>query len=196
MENLQSAPVTGPVTDQERAYAVDSLVVTKDALHQSLAGLTNAQLTHKPAADSWSIAECIEHIALVEKRILDAIQASMSAPSEPDKRTEIRVSDVDVIKVVRNRATRISAPDPVVPTGRFGDTATALAAFDTQRDAAIAYVKSVSGDLRTHYFSHFVLGRLDVYQAVLLMSAHCERHRKQIEEVKTNPGYPATDIPA
>ena len=196
MENLQSAPVTGPVTDQERAYAIDSLNVTKDALHQSLAGLSDAQLTYKPTADSWSVAECVEHIALVEKRILYAIQASMDAPTEPEKRAEIKVSDVDVIKAVRSRTTRLSAPDHTVPTGHFGDTATALAAFDAQRTAAISYVETVSGDLRTHYFTHFVLGQLDAYQAVLLMSAHCERHRKQIEAVKTNPDYPVTGVSA
>ena len=196
MENIQSAPVTGPVTEQERAYAIDSLNVTKEALHQSLTELSAEQLAYKPAPDRWSIAECVEHVALVEKRILDAIQASMNAPADPGKRAEIRVSDVDVIKAVRSRTTRLSAPDPVVPTGRFGDTATALAAFDALRTAAIGYVETVSGDLRTHYFSHFVLGRLDAYQAVLLLSAHCERHRKQIEAVKTNPDYPTTTVPA
>ena len=196
MENLQSTPVTGPVTDQERAYAIDSLNVTRDALHQSLAGLSTAQLAYKPAADSWSIAECTEHIALVEKRILYAIQASMDVPAEPEKRAEIKVSDVDLIKAVRSRTNRLSAPDPTVPTGHYGNTATALAAFDTQQTAAIDYVQTVSGDLRTHYFTHFVLGQLDTCQAVLLMAAHCERHRKQIEAVKTNPDYPATDTPA
>ena len=196
MENLQPAPVTGPVTDQERAYAIDSLNVTRDALHQSLAGLSVAQLTYKPGPDSWSIAECTEHITLVEKRILYAIQASMDAPAEPEKRADIKVSDVELIKAVRSRTNRLSAPDPTVPTGRYGDTATALAAFDAQRTTAIDYVQTVSGDLRTHYFTHFVLGQLDTYQAVLLMAAHCERHRKQIEAVKTSPDYPAIDVPA
>ncbi len=35
------------------------------------------------------------------------------------------------------------------------------------------------------------LGRkLDAYQWVLLISAHCERHMKQIEEVKADPNFP------
>ena len=120
----------------------------------------------------------------------------MDTPAEPEKRAEIKVSDVDLIKAIRSRTNRLSAPDPTVPTGHYGNTATALAAFDTQRTAAIDYVQTVSGDLRTHYFTHFVLGQLDTCQAVLLMAAHCERHRKQIEAVKTNPDYPATDTPA
>ena len=196
MENLQSSPVTGPVTEQERAYAIDALNVTRNALHDSLAGLSAEQLAYKPNADSWSIAECTEHIVLVEKGIFRAIQAGMNAPAEPDKRAEIRVSDVDVIKSVRSRNRRLPAPEPFVPTGRFGDTAGALAAFDAQRDSVIDYVNTVSGDLRTHYFTHFVMGRLDAYQAILLIASHGERHRKQIEEVKSSPDYPTTTLPA
>ena len=191
MENLQSAPVTGPVTEQERTYAIDSLANTKTTLHQSLAGLSDAQLTYKPSPDRWSIAECVEHIVLVDKGIFGAIQKGMSYPANPEKRAEIKYSDVDVIKAVRSRAVTLPAPDPFVPTGRFGSTSVALDAFDQQREAIIAYVKTVTDDLRTHYFRHIALGWLDVYQAILVLAAHGERHRKQIEDVKNTPGFPS-----
>jgi hypothetical protein len=34
-------------------------------------------------------------------------------------------------------------------------------------------------------------GKWDAYEWVLLIGAHSERHTKQMEEVKTSPGYPA-----
>jgi len=34
-------------------------------------------------------------------------------------------------------------------------------------------------------------GKWDAYEFILMIAAHSERHTKQIEEVKTNPGYPA-----
>ncbi|GAB3642414.1 DinB family protein [Spirosoma arcticum] len=191
MENLQSAPVTGPVTDQERAYAIDALKATKDALHQSLAGLTNAQLSYKSGADRWSVAECVEHIALIERGIFAAIQKGMAYPANPEKRTEIKYSDVDVIKAVRSRSVTLPSPDPFVPTGRFNSVSAALDDFDQQRDAVISYVHTVTDDLRTHYFRHIALGWLDAYQAILLLASHGERHRKQIEEVKASSGFPA-----
>lgn len=191
MENLQPAPVTGPVTDQERAYAIDALTSTRVALRQSINGLTNAQLNYKPAPDRWSIAECVEHIALVERGIFGAIQKGMGYPANPEKRAEIKYSDVDVIKAVRSRSVTLPAPDPFLPTGRFGSTHAALDAFDQQRETAITYVQTVTDDLRTHYFRHIALGWLDSYQAILLLASHGERHRKQIEEVKASPGFPA-----
>jgi hypothetical protein len=33
-------------------------------------------------------------------------------------------------------------------------------------------------------------GTLDCYQLSLMMAAHTERHRKQMEEVKANPNFP------
>lgn len=190
MENLQPAPVTGPVTDQERAYAIDALQSTRTALRQSINGLTDAQFNYKPAPDRWSIAECVEHIALIESGIFAAIQKGMGYPANPEKRAEIKYSDVAVIKAVRSRSVTLPAPDPFLPTGRFGSTSAAMAAFDQQREAVITYVQTVTDDLRTHYFRHIALGWLDAYQAILLLASHGERHRKQIEEVKAGPGFP------
>lgn len=190
MENLSSGPVTGPVTDAEREYVVTALETTKQLLHDTVDGLTNAQLTFKPDANRWSIAECIEHIVLVERGLFRAIQHGMSQAAEPEKRSEIRMSDVDVIKAARSRAGRLAAPTPFMPTGKYGDTAATMALFDQIRTTDIDFAKTVSDDLRTHYFEHFMMGRLDLYQALLLIASHGERHRKQIDELKATPGYP------
>lgn len=191
MDNLQPTPVTGPVTDAERAYAVDALQTTRISLRQALDGLSPAQLRYKPGPDRWSIAECAEHIVLVEGGIFRAVQISMDRPADPDRRAQINVSDVTVIKAVRSRNATLPAPDPFVPTGRFADIGATLQVFDQQRDALIGYVKATEADFRTHYFKHPALGLLDTYQAVLVIASHGERHRKQIEEVKADPGFPA-----
>ncbi len=191
MQNLTVSAIDGPVTEAERTYAVDLLRSTQTALHQAVSGLSDAQITCKPAADRWSVADCVEHVVLVETSIFQRILAGMDEPVNPDRRAEIKVSDVDVIKAVRTRTVQIPAPNPFVPTGRFGSIAAAMTAFDSQREAAIAYAETVTGDLRTHYFNHFRLGTLDAYQALLLMASHGERHRKQIEEVKASAGFPA-----
>ncbi len=191
MNNLQPTSVTGPVTDAERAYALEALETTRVSLRQALDGLSPVQLAYKPGPDRWSIAECAEHIVLVEGGIFQAIQFSMNRPADPDRRVQIQVSDVDVIKAVRSRAAVRSAPEAFVPTGRFATIDATLQAFDGQRDAVINYVRTAKADFRTHYFRHMALGLLDAYQTVLLIASHGERHRKQIEEVKAYSGYPA-----
>lgn len=191
MQNLQPSPVTGPVTELERAYAIEILQSTQVALHQALDGLTDAQVSFKPSPDRWSIAENVEHIMLVEGGVFGAIQKGMTYPANPEKRAELKYADVDVIKAVRSRTVTLPAPDPFVPTGRFASVSEGLAAFDQQRAAAIGYMHNVTDDLRTHFFRHIALGWLDSYQAILLLASHGERHRKQIEEVKASPGFPA-----
>lgn len=201
MDNLQPTAVTGPyvpgpsrpgpLTDAERAYALEALQTTRVSLRQALGGLSPAQLTYKPGPDRWSIAECAEHIVLVEQGIFQAIQFSMDRPADPDRRAQIQVSDVDVIKAVRSRAVTFPAPSAFVPTGRFAGIDATLRAFEQQRDAVMDYVRATPADFRTHYFKHPALGLLDTYQAVLVMASHGERHRKQIEEIKGSPGFPA-----
>lgn len=196
MDKLQPTPVTdtsvpSSLTDAERAYALEALQTTRASLRQALDGLSPAQLAHKPSPDRWSIAECAEHIVLVEGGIFQAIQFSMDRPADPDRRAQIRVSDVDVIKAVRSRAATFPAPDAFVPTGRFADIEATLQVFDQQRDAVLEYVRTTPIDFRTHYFKHPALGLLDTYQAILVIASHGERHRKQIEEVKASPGFPA-----
>ncbi len=191
MQHLEPSADTGPVTDAERAYVVDLLNTTQASLHRAVAGLSLEQLTYQPGADRWSVAECVEHIVLVERGIFRAIQAAMTLPADPGKRADIHYSDVDVIKAGRNRGFLVSAPTPFVPTGRYGDTAATLVVFNQQRQAVTDYAQTMSGDLRTHYFAHPVLGTLDIYQAFLMIASHGERHRKQIDEIKTSPDFPA-----
>ena len=52
------------------------------------------------------------------------------------------------------------------------------------------YVRTTNDDLRDHFGPHPTLGTLDGYQWILLISAHSERHTKQIEEVKADPNFP------
>ena len=52
------------------------------------------------------------------------------------------------------------------------------------------YVRTTNDDLRDHFGPHPMLGTMDAYQWILLISAHSERHTKQIEEVKADPNFP------
>ncbi len=191
MENLPPTARTGPITDTERIYAIDFLKSSQHNLHQSVSGLSDEQATYKPNASRWSIVQCVEHIVLVEKGIFRAVLAGMSASPDPEKRNRVRVSDIDVIKSVRSRAMTTPSPAAFVPTGRFPDIKMALQAFDEHRAAAIDFMQTTENDLRTHYFEHFILGTLDIYQAILLMASHVERHRKQVDEVKAGAGFPS-----
>lgn len=191
MEERDPATTNGPITPEERTYVIDTLLTTRDALRQALSGLSDDQQRYKTASDRWSITECMEHIYLVERGLFKAIQATMLTPADPDRRTAIKVSDLFVIKAVRSRGVAIPAPTPFVPTGRFTDVPSAVDAFEQQRAATLAFAETAPADMRLHFFEHPFLGTLDVYQTLLVIASHGERHRKQIESIKADAAFPA-----
>lgn len=179
------------VTDAQRAYVFDLLITGRDTIRQTVADLSDAQLHHKTAPDRWSIAENVEHIVLVERGMFSGIQKGLTYPPDPDKRAEIRVTDLDVIKAVRGRNVTLAAPEALVPTGQFASVSAALDAFEQQRTNNISAVENLTADFRAHYARHPAFGWIDTYQALLVLATHPERHRKQIDEIKADPGFPA-----
>jgi len=85
---------------------------------------------------------------------------------------------------------KFNAPEPLQPHHQYKTLAETLAAFQSARDSHIDYVRTTQDPLREHFFKHPVLGDLDAYQWILLISAHTERHVNQILEVKASPGFP------
>ena len=179
-----------PLTSAERQYAVDLLQKTKADLLQSVAGLSAAQLSYKADSTRWSVAQCVEHITLAEIGIFQIEQGAMQVPANLAKRSEITVTDTQIFSILTNRKGKVQSPEQIKPTGRFPSTETALQTFGQQRDKTIAYVQTTPDDLRTHYWKHPATGTVDAYQTILLLAAHGERHRLQIEEVKAGPGFP------
>ena len=175
---------------QERKVAVSELKETRAELLKSVKGLTDAQLDYKTAPDRWSIRECIYHISLVEKRLGAKLDAAMKEPANTEKKSEVKVSDEDIMSMASNRANKLQAPEPVQPVAAEWKTAgEALAAFKNSRTERIKYAKSTTEDLRDHFFQT-PFGWVDGYQFILFMSAHSDRHTQQINEIRSDPGFP------
>ena len=84
----------------------------------------------------------------------------------------------------------MKVPGEIAPFGNVGTPAEFERAFVATRDASIDYVKTTEDPLHLRVQAHFVLGDFDGAQWLEVIAAHCLRHRAQIEEVKSTPGYP------
>lgn len=179
----------GAMTDSERAYLLQQLQDSKQAMLDSISGLTPAQWKFKPAPDRWSVQECAEHIALSEPVLFGMSQGLLKSPAVA--RPESSNADVDqkIVMGVQDRSNKRKAPEMLVPTGRFATPDDAAKAFSEARDKSIAYVKTTNDDLRTHV-GQGPAGPMDAYQFLLLMAAHSARHTAQIKEVEASPDYP------
>ena len=183
---------TRDLTSAERKFAIDYLNSTKKDVLKSIKGLSKEQLNFKSSAESWSIAECVEHIAISETNLFGMIQGTLKEPANPNKRKEIKLSDEDVFNAITDRTYKVKTQEAFVPTGKFGSHEATVKEFLEKREANINYLKSTSDDLRNHFFTFPVeaLGTLDSFQLFLFMAGHTNRHRLQIEEVKSNPAFP------
>jgi DinB superfamily len=186
-----AVPATTPLTTAEREAALNSLQATHDAFLKSIAGLSEKQWRFKPAPDRWSVAEVSEHIAVSEAKIFGLVQGTiMKSPLNPERRAEVAGKDELVLQKVPDRSQKAQAPEFLKPTNRWATRQELTKAFEDSRKATMDYVRTTNDDLRDHFGPHPLLGTLDAYQWILLISAHSERHTKQIEEVKADPNFP------
>jgi hypothetical protein len=175
------------MTSAERELALGQLAESRERLLRAAHGLSETQITYKPGPDRWSVADLIEHLAVVEARILGLIQQTLATPPDPSKRSAME--DKPLVDDTAGRVTRFQAPEFLVPTGRW-PAERRIQEFETARRRTIEFAASTEADLRSHFARHPVFGELDCYQWLLLMGAHCHRHCAQGEEVKADAGFP------
>ena len=108
------APVA-TLTDSERKFAGDFLLQTEAGVINSVAGLSEAQLNFKPAPDRWSVAECIKHIAVTEAGLWQMTNGAITAAANPEKRSEIKATDEQVVQMIESRANKVKTAPPMEP---------------------------------------------------------------------------------
>jgi len=178
-----------PLTKEERSMAITEMTKTKNHLLEAVDDLTEAQLNYKSTPESWSIAECVEHIAISENRIFGMLQNTLKTPSDASRRSEVKMTDAQVIALLVDRSNKVKTREAFEPTGTFGSYDATLEAFTTKRAENMEFVMNTEDDLRNRY-QQLPFGIIDSYQILLFMSAHTERHVRQIEEVMNNAGFP------
>jgi hypothetical protein len=176
------------VTQAEKDRAIQYLEKTKQGVIDATKGLSDAQWNFKAGPDRWSIAQCMEHIAAAEDYIRGiVVEKVMVAPAVPDR--DLKKTDDAVVAMIPDRSQKAQAPEPLVPTNRFGSPDASLKHFLESREKTEDFLKTTSG-LRDHAVDSPMGTKLDGYQFILLIAAHSERHTKQILEVKADPNYP------
>ena len=178
------------ISKKERKYSITLMKDTKGDVLQAVKGLKTAQLNFKPSAESWSVKECMYHIAISEKSLWGMVEGAMKASANPEKRSEINMTDEQVVSRLESREQKVKTVAPLEPQNTpYKTMDEALNDFKNTRAENIKYMKTTTEDLRNHVVK-MPFGYLDCYQVCLMMAAHSERHRKQMEEVKSNPNYP------
>ena len=181
---------TDTISKKEKKSATTLLKDTEKGVFASVKGLSAAQLSYKPAADKWSVEDCLKHIAVTEKALWELTEKQIKAAANPEARSEIKASDDQVVHMIESRAQKVKTFKPFEPENTpYKSAEEALASFKENREKLIKYVNETTEDLRNHVID-FPAGKFDSYQMILFIAAHSNRHTQQIEEVKASEGFP------
>jgi hypothetical protein len=177
------------LTRAEEEHALQYLESTKKDVLDATKGLSQAQWNFKPAPDRWSVAQVMEHIAASEEFIrIGLLQEKVLTSPAGEPGRDVRKIDAAVEAMIPDRSHKAQAPEPLVPKNRFGSPEGSLEHFLKSRETTEQFLRSTAG-LRDHVMDGPV-GKMDGYEFILFIAAHCERHVKQINEVKADPNFP------
>jgi uncharacterized damage-inducible protein DinB len=179
------------LTVEQRHALVQELERSRQALLDAGAGLSPAQWNWKAAPDRWSVAECLDHVAIVEQML--AGRMARIAAAAPDAEAGARVAGREelIVKGGRSRENKRTAPEMARPTARFASLAEFDAHFTPLRQANIDFVKTTQAPLHVLIEPHPALGDMSGHQWLWFLSAHCDRHTAQAREVRETEGFPA-----
>ena len=180
------------LTPQERTQLIQYLQDSRKEFLAAVNNLSAQQWRWKPTPDRWSVGECAEHILLAEGMLFAKAQEALKNPPDPEWETKTAGKTELLLRVMAPRLGKAKAPEDIVPTGKLSRAET-LRRFEKARAETIEFVETTQIPLKEHLAPHPfpVFNPLNAYQWILYIPLHNMRHDKQIEEVKSTPGFPA-----
>ncbi|OEK01916.1 hypothetical protein BFP97_10485 [Roseivirga sp. 4D4] len=182
------------LSKKERKFATKYLESSMKDIFKSIKNLTPEQWNYQASPDSWSVAGACEHLLIAEQAIHQNITQNIIKNEKfrvivPEA---TRVSDQTVIDIISDRspAKRVKTAPPFEPKGLVKSPEDFIAKFKAARQINIDFTKSSQDDLKAYYFDS-PAGKISAYQWIILLSAHAQRHHKQMKEVMENQGFPA-----
>jgi hypothetical protein len=176
--------------EHERQLVLDQLASSRERLLGLAEGLTAAQWSFHPAEGRWSIGECLEHVLIVENRIIGMIGKKLEEEPVREKHDSSSEKDATVARLIPDRSIRRQAPEAAKPSGQWPDAQKWRAEFEKTRQRTEQFTAGTKADLRGYILPHASLGDLDCYQWLLVLSLHGSRHAQQIDEIKTDAAFP------
>ena len=182
------------ISQDDRQKLINHLEKTRNGMIEATRGLSAAQLNFKPSPFRWSVAQCVEHLALSEGFLFQrATENVLKAPAQAARKTSEQIIEGDnfLLKNVPDRSSKYQAPEPIRPNNHpLAGGESGLPRFLSARSRTIEYVRTTQEDLRGHCVDGPFLKCMDAYQWILLLSTHTERHLLQLLEVKADPNFP------
>jgi hypothetical protein len=136
------------------------------------------QASIRPAPNSWSALECVEHVIVVEDRYLEWIANGAEIHPRRNSDRELRL-----FTMIRNRLTKVACPPVFLPAGRFRAVDEALGEFNAARDRSVRLAEEHGDGLYSIGANHPFFGEVNGVELMQLIDGHARRHADQIREI-------------
>src|SRR6185312_116868 len=159
--------------------------------------LSANQLTWQPMGGArWSVAECLDHLAVFSNGYLAALEAAASRAPSGGRAGEFRSAGFPSEKFLRAAepppSFKAKAPAKLAPRPTLNPEKI-LPEFLASLDRVTSFVRNTSGkDLNAvRFINPFIpLLRFTAGTGLLVLGAHARRHLYQAEQVLKEPDFP------
>jgi hypothetical protein len=154
-------------------------------LQAAVEAVPSGRRNEAPEPGRWSTANVLEHLAVVEdgiaKRLARRIAEARVEGLGPETHHEPVLPTLS-LRHLRDRTTRLAAPEAVAPTG-LGAEAAWLALEQAGSAVRQALATGDGLALGTVFLPHPRFGQMSVYYFFAFVGAHEARHAAQIREI-------------
>lgn len=171
---------------------VDYATEVRTELESFVHTVPESQQTKRAHADQWSVAEHLEHLALIEDgigRLISSMGKQLKAENILETKSDSLMSSLDAYGVPEVKS-RLKAPQPYHPTGNI-PAQEALERMRAIRTRLLEGVRKANGfDLTQKSAPHPFFGPLNGYEWLLLIGQHEKRHLNQMKAVVNTLNHP------
>ena len=172
----------------------DAMDETRARLCARLNHLTTAEENARSSPEAWSAKEIAEHLAIIEERLskLFPVMVTKAEAGGLQRSADQPFRPISVESMIeRSKREKYVAPDEVRPTGA-GSIEDSIARLTRSRETIRALRPRLEAlDLTGTTYPHPAFGPLNAYQWLIFISAHEDRHLRQIEAATASPGTDA-----
>jgi hypothetical protein len=165
---------------------IDHIARYRRDVYAAVASVPEELRERRPAPGRWSVAEVLEHLSLIERRVAALLTAKVTAARASnvgaDEDTSSVVASFLNIERVTDRTNKIISPEPVRPTGTLDAHAAAHALAESRALMLTALQNADGVALEGLVQAHPVLGPLNMYHWIVALGLHDARHAAQIRE--------------
>ncbi|HEV2706964.1 MAG TPA: DinB family protein [Pyrinomonadaceae bacterium] len=169
--------------------SIDEIYEALDAAHARFAetvnGLDEAVAEFRTAPDRWSIAEVAEHVAMVESQVVRLASMMVErAPAAADGQAFAPVSIAEIAE--RALKEKFQAPETAIPRGgaSVSDSLARLERAHAALRELRPRIERTDGTAMS--YPHPVFGTLNLYQWLVMVGLHKDRHAQQIAQLKAS----------